>query len=650
MDLVGKLTPTKEGYQYICVTVDYFTKWCEAFPLKTKSAEEINESVEEMIAEECVSEGIKRQDRLYQIVQDNMAQVQKKIRKRKLDQGEAVVMQVDGKSIDIVDDNSKLFPRINRDHLVHFLEDRPPKAPKVTSPITTTSSPATNFSVPNTTLPTIQPPALTMIYPVTLPVKLSLPNFPCPASFAASQPPASSAPSQPAASSAAPCTDLLRDIWAGKVGGRLWSKIGPYKIFTWDLERLKPAEKLESEVINAYLTCIASRYKGNVFVIDTFQMTNLWNGKATEMKKIDLKVYDLLVGSVNEGGFMDQKGFEDTTWKCLLGGDLNFSCDDTNIAQMREELGLCLLTESEPLGNLCLACGDHYPDTPDLVDTWGTGLICLPLVCLPDQVYRAVAESQPGGLLPERGVLSGGSPAHGEQAHTYPGSSESSSPSVKAKEDDEGATTKSGSDSPESVVSEGEDNTSCSSLEGLCMIKVEVINRLYDLDILKLPDVDKETDPFGRGQDVLETGKGELEMAAVETEVDVGVVLPPFEPFSPSIPSSRGEVQTKVRIARLRMEAQERAQARQAELDLRLEVRRLEFQADKEVKLRKLEIEVAKAASVPTVQRSPLSAMEAVVRTAGPTAIWDIPNIWRIVHWPVVVELVPGNEKLLHRG
>ncbi|KAL1259551.1 hypothetical protein QQF64_010128 [Cirrhinus molitorella] len=225
--------------------------------------------------------------------------------------------------------------------------------------------------------------------------------------------------------------EILRNIWAGKVGGRLWSKIGPYKIFTWDLELLKPGEKLESEVINAYLTCMASRYKGNVFVIDTFQMTNLWNGKATKMNKIDLKVYDLLVGSVNEGdhwtllviypqegkiiymnscgesrgevahclkavrGFMDQNGFEDTTWKCvklthsmqpdatscrvfvckfaealLLGGDLNFSCEDANIAQIREELGLCLLTESDSLGNLCLACGDHYPDTPDLVDTW----------------------------------------------------------------------------------------------------------------------------------------------------------------------------------------------------------------------------------------------------------------------------------------
>ncbi len=47
-----------------------------------------------MIPEECISECIKLQDRLYHIVQENMSQVQKKIRKRKLDQGEAVVMQV----------------------------------------------------------------------------------------------------------------------------------------------------------------------------------------------------------------------------------------------------------------------------------------------------------------------------------------------------------------------------------------------------------------------------------------------------------------------------------------------------------------------------------------------------------------------------
>ncbi len=149
-------------------------------------------------------------------------------------------------------------------------------------------------------------------------------------------------------------------------------------------------------------------------------------------------------------------------------------------------------------------------------------------------------------------------------------------------------------------------------------IKTEVIDWLCDLGILKQPDVDEETDSVGEGQDEFEVGKEEVERAATETEVDVGVVLPPFEPFSPGTPSSKGETQTKVRIARLHMEAQDRAQARQAELDFRLEVRRLEIQADKEVRLRKLEIEAAKVTSVPAVQQSSLSVSNNSANS-GPT-------------------------------
>ena len=39
MELVGmdlKLTVTESGNQYICVMVDYLTKWAEAYPLKIK--------------------------------------------------------------------------------------------------------------------------------------------------------------------------------------------------------------------------------------------------------------------------------------------------------------------------------------------------------------------------------------------------------------------------------------------------------------------------------------------------------------------------------------------------------------------------------------------------------------------------------------
>ncbi|KAL1268443.1 hypothetical protein QQF64_033806 [Cirrhinus molitorella] len=45
MDLIGKLTPTESGHQYICVMVDYFTKWPEAYPLKSKRAAEVTECI-----------------------------------------------------------------------------------------------------------------------------------------------------------------------------------------------------------------------------------------------------------------------------------------------------------------------------------------------------------------------------------------------------------------------------------------------------------------------------------------------------------------------------------------------------------------------------------------------------------------------------
>lgn len=43
MDLIGKLKTTASGNQYICVVIDYLTKWPQAYPLKTKSAEEVTQ-------------------------------------------------------------------------------------------------------------------------------------------------------------------------------------------------------------------------------------------------------------------------------------------------------------------------------------------------------------------------------------------------------------------------------------------------------------------------------------------------------------------------------------------------------------------------------------------------------------------------------
>lgn len=45
MDLIGKLKTTKTGNQYICVMVDYLTKWLQAYAIKNKTAEEVSQCI-----------------------------------------------------------------------------------------------------------------------------------------------------------------------------------------------------------------------------------------------------------------------------------------------------------------------------------------------------------------------------------------------------------------------------------------------------------------------------------------------------------------------------------------------------------------------------------------------------------------------------
>lgn len=41
MDLIGKLKTTKTGHQYVCVMVDYLTKWPQDYPLHNKTTAEV---------------------------------------------------------------------------------------------------------------------------------------------------------------------------------------------------------------------------------------------------------------------------------------------------------------------------------------------------------------------------------------------------------------------------------------------------------------------------------------------------------------------------------------------------------------------------------------------------------------------------------
>ncbi|KAL2102408.1 hypothetical protein ACEWY4_001576 [Coilia grayii] len=220
MDLVGKVHKTKDGYEYICVLVDYFTKWSEAFPLRGKTAEEvsrcivnlfykfgapmriltdngrefvnqIDDSIENLLEEEVIYNSVNRQDKIFAIVRANIGKSQQKVQKRKQEQGTPMhievgdrvlrqnirsqqrkggkldpdflgpftVTQVEGKSVDLIDDKGKTYKKINLDHLVHY--QQPPTKFRKLQP-TTVDSPGTT-TAPNLTTTAVSPGTTTAL-------------------------------------------------------------------------------------------------------------------------------------------------------------------------------------------------------------------------------------------------------------------------------------------------------------------------------------------------------------------------------------------------------------------------------------------------------------------------------------------------------
>lgn len=101
-------------------------------------------------------------------------------------------------------------------------------------------------------------------------------------------------------------------------------------------------------------------------------------------------------------------------------------------------------------------------------------------------------------------------------------------------------------------------------------IRSVVYNRLVELDVLGLPT----NDGAAVGSVVVGSAsvgsENESEEELMPAEADVRARVPPFEPFSPVSTGSKRDMRLNVRLARLQFEAQEKAQTRQAEMDLRL--------------------------------------------------------------------------------
>ncbi|XP_058260273.1 uncharacterized protein LOC131362376 [Hemibagrus wyckioides] len=148
-------------------------------------------------------------------------------------------------------------------------------------------------------------------------------------------------------------------------------------------------------------------------------------------------------------------------------------------------------------------------------------------------------------------------------------------------------------------------------------IKDRILLRLHEKNILPSSSAGDETAENVGPEDgaIANPSHGTEEdllsgQASADAEAKAKAGLPLFDPLSPISSSSRGDARLKVRLARLQYEAQEKAQARQAELNMRLEIRKLEIEAEKEVKLRQLDLEALRVTSSSAAQLSPALASD----------------------------------------
>ncbi|KAF4109768.1 hypothetical protein G5714_009020 [Onychostoma macrolepis] len=263
-----------------------------------------------MVATEQLSEGLTDRRETMEAVKLNISKSQDKVRKRKMERGQEdnfvvgdkvlvrnvrqenrkggkmdpdmlgpfTVVKIEEKIVDVVSKKGKKTMTFNTDHLIKYVEPEP-HIPKKWIPSNSASlPPPASPRPPPPASPRPPPPASPrppLPPPASLPSStkgLSAPNGtstnPClkvlssPRHTATHSVDGSNAqtqvnPSGPSTHSCSPDTfhasanseeNVINDIWEGKKQQVLWSKMGPYKLFTNNMMDLAPGKQLESEL------------------------------------------------------------------------------------------------------------------------------------------------------------------------------------------------------------------------------------------------------------------------------------------------------------------------------------------------------------------------------------------------------------------
>ncbi|KAI4825518.1 hypothetical protein KUCAC02_021198 [Chaenocephalus aceratus] len=339
MDLIGRLKTTNSGNVYICVMVDYLTKWPQAYPLKTKTATEINKNV-------CAKMGIQRSlcspyhPQTNELVERMNGTIQRALRKLVADKPEdwdeyldAVMFglrtkkqmttkfspyflmfgrevryptevpehfMVDSSVEDVVAEEKVSQGVKNLEEIKDILHGNISKQEKSTRERLTKGIPKCHFRVGDQVLHGSSISASLTCCSISLtccsigPTCCSIGPTCCSISLTCcSIGPTCCSIGLTCCSIGLTCCSIgltccsnkyyVQEAWAGKDVHVLLSKIGPYKLFFWDITNTGPNKELESEVINAYLTLIVRKFNqcndGQAAVIDSYAMTAIWKHK-----------------------------------------------------------------------------------------------------------------------------------------------------------------------------------------------------------------------------------------------------------------------------------------------------------------------------------------------------------------------------------
>uniref|UniRef100_A0AAZ1XXP0 Integrase catalytic domain-containing protein n=1 Tax=Oreochromis aureus TaxID=47969 RepID=A0AAZ1XXP0_OREAU len=254
IDLTGPLPKTSSGFQYILTATDYFSKWVEAFPLKTKSASEVAQHLCSIIYRHgCPKRILSDQGREFvnELNSDlcKLLQIERSVTA-------AYHPQTNGLDEKTNDNIKRALRKLVNDQQNNWDLYLDPTLFSLRSKVHTTTKYSPFFS------------------DVWKRGSISIRSA---------------------------CSSAVKWLWAAKDTGRVEAVVGPYKLYDSSFRTLEDSGWLSDEVIDAYLHCLIRKQKEPVYQLSCVVATSLFSGKFKCVTKMLFPAEDIWLCPLNFG-------------------------------------------------------------------------------------------------------------------------------------------------------------------------------------------------------------------------------------------------------------------------------------------------------------------------------------------------------------